>query len=56
MGKIFIFNHFNKFDIDVYIKYRTRSNKNTTSKWLEYTFNKWFKKFFKKHNKRLKNI
>jgi ubiquinone/menaquinone biosynthesis C-methylase UbiE len=54
-GKIFIFNHFNKFDIDVYIKYRTRSNNSNIlqSGWNIHSIN-GLKNFFKKHNKRLK--
>lgn len=54
-GKIFIFNHFNKFDIDVYIKYRTRSknNKILQSGWNIHSIN-GLKKFFRQHNKKLK--
>ena len=54
-GKIFIFNHFNRFNIDVYIKYRTRS-KNTNilqSGWNIHSIS-GLKNFFKQHNKKLK--
>ena len=52
-GKIFIFNHFNKYNIDVFIKYRTRS-KNTNilqSGWNIHSI-KGLKEFFKKHGKK----
>lgn len=54
-GKIFIFNHFNKFDIDVYIKYRTRTKnqKILQSGWNIHSIN-GLKKFFKIYKKKLK--
>lgn len=54
-GKIFIFNHFNQFDIDVYIKYRTRSKNHNIlqSGWNIHSIN-GLKIFFKKYNKKMK--
>ena len=54
-GKIMIFNHFNKFNIDVYIKYRTNSKNSNVlqSGWNIHSID-GLKKFFKQHNKKIK--
>ena len=54
-GKIFIFNHFNKYDIDVFIKYRTRSKNDNIlqSGWNIHSI-KGLKSFFRDHGKKTK--
>lgn len=54
-GKIFIFNHFNKYNIDVFIKYRTRSKNKTflQSGWNVHSI-QGLKEFFIKYKKKIK--
>ena len=52
-GKIFIFNHFNKYNIDVFIKYRTRSkNQNILQSGWNIHSIKGLKDFFKENGKK----
>lgn len=52
-GKIFIFNHFNKYNIDVFIKYRTRSkNQNILQSGWNIHSIEGLKDFFKEHGKK----
>ncbi|MDC3027874.1 methyltransferase domain-containing protein [Candidatus Pelagibacter sp.] len=54
-GKIFIFNHFNKYNIDVFIKYRTRSKNDNIlqSGWNIHSI-KGLEDFFNKNGKKTK--
>ena len=54
-GRIFIFNHFNKYNIDVFIKYRTRSQNADIlqSGWNIHSI-KGLEEFFKVHGKKTK--
>jgi phosphatidylethanolamine/phosphatidyl-N-methylethanolamine N-methyltransferase len=54
-GRIFIFNHFNKYNIDVFIKYRTRSqNANILQSGWNIHSIKGLEEFFKVHGKKTK--
>ena len=54
-GRLFIFNHFNKYNIDVFIKYRTRSKNDNIlqSGWNIHSI-KGLEEFFKTHGKKTK--
>lgn len=54
-GRLFIFNHFNKYDIDVFIKYRTisKNNKILQSGWNIHSI-QGLKKFFERYGKKTK--
>ena len=54
-GRIFIFNHFNKYNIDVFIKYRTRSqNADILQNGWNIHSIKGLEEFFKVHGKKTK--
>ena len=54
-GRIFIFNHFNKYNIDVFIKYKTRSkNQNILQSGWNIHSIKGLEDFFKKYRKKTK--